>query len=430
MLIAARRFKSSDYVAMVAAARPDLPDLEHVVFLDGPDWDGLLAAGEHVDQADVEARHTPMSTHDAANIQYTSGTTGSPKGATLSHHNLVNNALFVGRRFEYTERDRVCIPVPFYHCFGTVIGTLAAVTHGATIVLPAESFDAEATLRTIQDERCTSVLGVPTMFIAMLAHPAFAGFDLSTLRTGMMAGAPCPIEVMRRVVDEMHLPDITIGYGMTETSPISTQTSAHDPLDHRVQTVGRVHPHVEVKIVHPETGATVGLGEAGELCTRGYSIMLGYWDDPERTADAVDHDGWMHTGDLATIDADGYVRIVGRVKDLIIRGGENISPREIEEFLHGMPGIVDVQVIGVPDPLYGEEVMAWIRVEDGVTLTRDDIVAFSTGRIAHYKIPRYVHVTDDFPMTVTGKIQKYKLPRPGHRPPRTRRRSHRQQAQL
>ena len=409
VLISARRFKTSDYTAMVAEAREQLPDVEHVVFLDTRDWDDMLAAGEGVWPTELAARHHTMSAHDPVNIQYTSGTTGSPKGATLSHHNLVNNGYFVGASFGYTELDRVCIPVPFYHCFGTVIGNLAAVTHGATIVLPAESFDALATLRTIQDESCTSVLGVPTMFISMLTHPAFAEFDLSTLRTGMMAGAPCPIEVMKRVVDEMHLPEITIGYGMTETSPISTQTSPHDPLDSRVETVGRVHPHVEVKIIDTDTGATVDLGEAGELCTRGYSVMLGYWDDPDRTAEAVDGEGWMHSGDVATIDADGYVRIVGRIKDLIIRGGENISPREIEEFLHTMPGIIDVQVVGVPDPLYGEELMAWVRVDDGVTLTRDDVMAFSNGRIAHFKVPRYLHVTDDFPMTVTGKVQKYKL---------------------
>ena len=409
VLISAQQFKTSDYTAMVAEAREQLPDVEHVVFLDTRDWDDMLAAGEGVRPTELAARHHTMSAHDPVNIQYTSGTTGSPKGATLSHHNLVNNGYFVGASFGYTEHDRVCIPVPFYHCFGTVIGNLAAVTHGATIVLPAESFDALATLRTIQDESCTSVLGVPTMFISMLTHPAFAEFDLSTLRTGMMAGAPCPIEVMKRVVDEMHLPEITIGYGMTETSPISTQTSPHDPLDSRVETVGRVHPHVEVKIIDTDTGVTVDLGEPGELCTRGYSVMLGYWDDPDRTAEAVDGEGWMHTGDVATIDANGYVRIVGRIKDLIIRGGENISPREIEEFLHTMPGIVDVQVIGVPDPLYGEELMAWVRVDDGVTLTRDDVVAFSNGRIAHFKVPRYLHVTDNFPMTVTGKVQKYKL---------------------
>jgi fatty-acyl-CoA synthase len=290
-----------------------------------------------------------------------------------------------------------------------VIGNLACVTHGAAIVIPSDSFDVLATLRTIQDESCTSVLGVPTMFISVLANPAFDDFDLSTLRTGMMAGAPCPTEVMKRCINEMHMPEITIGYGMTETSPVSTQTSADDPIDRRVETVGRVHPHVELKIVDVDSGVTVDLGEPGELCTRGYSVMLGYWDDPQRTAEAVDPDGWMHSGDLATLDSDGYVRIVGRIKDLIIRGGENISPREIEEFLHTMPGVVDAHVIGVPDRVYGEELMAWVRVSAGVTLTRDDVVAFSTGRIAHFKIPRYLHVTDDFPMTVTGKIQKYKM---------------------
>jgi fatty-acyl-CoA synthase len=409
VLIAARRFKTSDYTAMVADARPAMPAVEHVVFLDSQDWADMLAAGGLVGPDEPAARQRALSTHDPVNIQYTSGTTGAPKGATLSHHNLVNNGYFVGQGFGYTEHDRVCIPVPFYHCFGTVIGNLAAVAHGAAMVLPAPSFDAWATLRTIEDERCTSVLGVPTMFIGMITHPAFADVDLSTLRTGMMAGAPCPTELMRRIVDEMHLPDLTIGYGMTETSPISTQTSPRDRLDRRVETVGQVHPHVEVKVIDADSGVTVALGEPGELCTRGYSVMLGYWDDPDRTAEAVDTDGWMHTGDLATIDSDGYVRIVGRIKDLIIRGGENISPGEIEEFLHTMPGIVDVQVIGVPDPKYGEELMAWVRTGDGTTPTRDDIVAFSHGRIAHYKIPRYIHVTDDFPMTVTGKVQKYRL---------------------
>ena len=326
VLVAARSFKTSDYVAMVADARPQLPDLEHVVFLDGPDWDGMLAAGERVEPAELQRRGAAVSVHEAVNIQYTSGTTGSPKGATLSHHNLVNNGYFVGEAFGYTELDRACIPVPFYHCFGTVIGNLACVTHGAAIVIPAPSFDALATLQAIQDESCTSVLRVPTMFISMLSHPAFGEFDLTTLRTGMMAGAPCPIELMKRCVDEMHMPEVTIDYGMTETSPISPQTSPDDPLESRVETVGREHPHVEVKIVDAEAGATLDLGQPGELCTRGYSVMLGYWDDPERTAEAVDADGWMHTGDVATFDAGGYVRITGRIKDTIIRGGENISP--------------------------------------------------------------------------------------------------------
>jgi fatty-acyl-CoA synthase len=409
VVVAARAFKTSDYMAMIADARQQLPDLEHVVFLDTPDWDDMVAAGESVGPAELESRRSSLSAHDPVNIQYTSGTTGPPKGATLSHHNLVNNGYFVGEGFRYTELDRVCIPVPFYHTFGMVIGNLACVTHGAAIVIPSDSFDVLATLRTIQDESCTSVLGVPTMFISVLANPAFDDFDLSTLRTGMMAGAPCPTEVMKRCINEMHMPEITIGYGMTETSPVSTQTSADDPIDRRVETVGRVHPHVELKIVDVDSGVTVDLGEPGELCTRGYSVMLGYWDDPQRTAEAVDPDGWMHSGDLATLDSDGYVRIVGRIKDLIIRGGENISPREIEEFLHTMPGVVDAHVIGVPDRVYGEELMAWVRVSAGVTLTRDDVVAFSTGRIAHFKIPRYLHVTEDFPMTVTGKIQKYKM---------------------
>ncbi len=408
-LVSATGFKSSDYAAMVADVRPSLPDLEHVVFLDTPDWDGLLEAGDAVRPEELATRCASLDNHDPINIQYTSGTTGFPKGATLSHRNLLNNGYFLGEGFRYSKVDRVCIPVPFYHCFGMVIGNLANLTHATTTVLPAPSFDALATLQTLEAERCTSVLGVPTMFIAMLAHPRFHDFDLSPLRTGMMAGSPCPIEVMKQCVDEMHMNEVTIGYGMTETSPVSTQTSPDDPLDKRVGTVGRVLPHVQVKIVDPVTGETLGLNEAGELCTKGYSVMLGYWNEPEMTADAIDTDGWMHSGDLAIMDADGYVSIVGRIKDMIIRGGENIYPREVEEFLYGHPDIVDVQVVGVPDENYGEELVAWVRLRDGATLTRDDLAAFCSGRIAHFKIPRYVHVTDEFPMTVTGKIQKYRM---------------------
>jgi fatty-acyl-CoA synthase len=408
-LVSATGFKSSDYVAMVAAVRPSLPDLEHVVFLDTPDWDGLLEGGAGVPPEELAARSASLDNQDPINIQYTSGTTGFPKGATLTHRNLLNNGYFLGEGFRYSENDRVCIPVPFYHCFGMVIGNLANLTHATTTVLPAPAFDALATLQALEAERCTSVLGVPTMFIAMLAHPQFHEFTLSSLRTGMMAGSPCPTEVMKQCVDEMHMNEVTIGYGMTETSPVSTQTSPDDPLDKRVGTVGRVLPHVQVKIVDPATDETLGLNEAGELCTKGYSVMLGYWNEPQMTAEAIDADGWMHSGDLAIMDADGYVSIVGRIKDMIIRGGENIYPREVEEFLFGHPDIVDVQVVGVPDEKYGEELVAWVRLRDGATLTRDDLAAFCSGRIAHFKIPRYVQVTDEFPMTVTGKVQKYRM---------------------
>ena len=408
-LISATGFKSSDYAGMITEVRTSLSDLEHVVFLGTPGWDAMLAAGDSIEPQELAARSDSLSNGDPINIQYTSGTTGFPKGATLSHRNLLNNGYFLGQGFRYTEADRVCIPVPFYHCFGMVIGNLANLTHGTTTVLPAPSFDALATLQTLEAERCTSVLGVPTMFIAMLGHPEFHNFDLSSLRTGMMAGSPCPVEVMKQCVDEMHLGEVTIGYGMTETSPVSTQTSPDDPLDKRVGTVGRVHPHVQVKVIDPVSGETLGLNEPGELCTKGYSVMLGYWNEPQLTARAIDADGWMHSGDLAVMDDASYVSIVGRIKDMIIRGGENIYPREVEEFLHSHPDIVDVQVIGVPDEKYGEELMAWVRLRDGVTMTRDDLAEFCRGRIAHFKIPRYVHVTDEFPMTVTGKVQKYRM---------------------
>ena len=408
-LIAATTFKASDYRAMVDEVRPDLGDLEHVVHLGTPDWDALLERADATTAAELEQRSAALAPTDPINIQYTSGTTGFPKGATLSHRNLLNNGYFLGEGFRYTEADRVCIPVPFYHCFGMVIGNLACVTHGTAIVLPAPAFEPLPTLRAIQDERCTSVLGVPTMFIAMLGHPDFPTFELTSLRTGMMAGSPCPVEVMKRCVDEMHLHEVTIGYGMTETSPVSTQTAADDPLDKRVGTVGRVLPHVQVKIVDPATGETLQRNEAGEFCTKGYSVMLGYWDDPEKTAEAVDADGWMHTGDLATMDDDGYVNIVGRSKDMVIRGGENVYPREVEEFLYAHPDIVDVQVVGVPDERYGEELAAWVQLREGATLTQEDLDRYCRGRIAHFKIPRYLHVTDEFPMTVTGKVQKFKM---------------------
>jgi fatty-acyl-CoA synthase len=409
VLVSAKAFKASDYSAMIAEVRSSLPDLEHVVLLDTPDWDGLLAAGDAVDPQELTARSASLTNVDPINIQYTSGTTGFPKGATLSHRNLLNNGYFLGEGFRYTDADRVCIPVPFYHCFGMVIGNLANLTHATTTVLPAPSFEPLATLRAMEAERCTSVLGVPTMFIAMLGHPEFHDVDLSSLRTGMMAGSPCPVEVMKQCVDEMHMGEVTIGYGMTETSPVSCQTSPDDPLDKRVGTVGRVLPHVQVKIIDPGTGETLGLNEPGEFCTKGYSVMLGYWNEPKMTAESIDADGWMHSGDIAVMDDDLYVSIVGRIKDMIIRGGENIYPREVEEFLYTHPDIVDVQVIGVPDQKYGEEMVAWVRLREGASMTRDDLAAYCAGRIAHFKIPRYIHVTDEFPMTVTGKIQKYRM---------------------
>ncbi|MGZ4790529.1 MAG: AMP-binding protein [Ilumatobacteraceae bacterium] len=408
-LVSATGFKSSNYAAMVDVVRGSLPDLEHVVFLGTADWDALLTGGDRISPDELAARAASLTNVDPINIQYTSGTTGFPKGATLSHRNLLNNGHFLGEGFRYTPADRVCIPVPFYHCFGMVIGNLACLTHATTTVLPAPSFDALTTLQTIEAERCTSVLGVPTMFIAMLGHPEFHTFNLSSLRTGMMAGSPCPTEVMKQCVDEMHMHEVTIGYGMTETSPVSTQTSPDDPLEKRVGTVGRVHPHVQIKVIDTVSGAVVARNEPGEFCTKGYSVMLGYWNEPQLTAEAIDADGWMHSGDLAVMDDEEYVSIVGRIKDMIIRGGENIYPREVEEFLYAHPDIVDVQVIGVPDQKYGEELVAWVRLREGATMTRDDLAAFCAGRIAHFKIPRYVHVTDDFPMTVTGKVQKYRM---------------------
>jgi fatty-acyl-CoA synthase len=400
-LVASRAFKSSDYAAMIDEVRPELPALERVVYLDSDEWRALLEG------ADAELPERQFD--EPINIQYTSGTTGFPKGAVLSHHNILNNGYFIGEGCGYSERDRVCIPVPFYHCFGMVLGNLACTTHGACIVIPAPAFDPVATLTAVEGERCTSLYGVPTMFIAELEHERFGEFDLSSLRTGIMAGSPCPIETMRRVVSQMHMEQVTICYGMTETSPVSTQTAAGDPLEKRVSTVGRVHPHVEVKIVDPECGAIVPRGEPGELCTRGYSVMLSYWDDPKGTADAIDAARWMHTGDLATMDEDGYVNIVGRIKDMVIRGGENLYPREIEEFLMGHPDVAAVQVVGVPDPRYGEELMAWIVPRGGATLDAETVAAFCRGRIDHHKIPRYVRCVDEFPMTVTGKVQKFKL---------------------
>jgi fatty-acyl-CoA synthase len=385
-----------------------------VIFLGTAAWDGLLAAGA-ADLAGrdgaglLAARAAQLAFDQPINIQYTSGTTGFPKGATLSHHNILNNGFFIGEYCRYTQDDRVAIPVPFYHCFGMVLGNLACTTHGSAIVIPAPGFDPAATLRAVQAERCTSLYGVPTMFIAELAMPDFASYDLSSLRTGIMAGSPCPVEVMKRVISEMHMTEVTIAYGMTETSPVSAQTRADEDMERRVSTVGRVHPHVEVKIIDPETGLVLPRGQAGEMCTRGYSVMLGYWDEPAKTADAIDAARWMHTGDLAVMDEEGYLNIVGRIKDMVIRGGENIYPREVEEFLYAHPQIEDVQVIGVPDEKYGEELCAWIQLRSGSELSAEEVKAYCTGKIAHYKVPRYVRFTDAFPMTVTGKVQKFKM---------------------
>jgi len=408
LLVLARAFRQADYVEMLQEVRGRCPELrEAVVLEDG--WDLLLSDGDGASEDDLAAREASLQFDDPINIQYTSGTTGRPKGATLSHHNILNNGHFVAEGLRYTDADRVCIPVPFYHCFGMVIGNLACTTHGACIVVPSEAFDPLAVLEAVAAERCTSLYGVPTMFIAELDHPRFAEFDLSSLRTGLMAGAPCPVEVMKNVMEKMSLREMTIGCGMTETSPLSTHTAVDDPIEKRVETVGRVHPHIEVKIVDPATGAVVPRGVPGEQCTRGYGVMLGYWNNPEATRNAIDAAGWMHTGDLATMDEEGYVRIVGRLKDVIIRGGENIYPREIEEFLYTVPGVRDAQVIGVPSGKYGEEVMAWIRPREGAVLTEEDLLAACRGRIATFKIPRYWKFVDAFPMTVTGKVQKFRM---------------------
>ena len=418
-LVTMPRFKTSDYLGMLRELGPaTLPALRHTVWIDvageGAEEPGmqrfseLLARGEP-DDPRIDAIAATLDARDAINIQFTSGTTGFPKGATLTHRNILNNGFFIGEAMKLTPADRLCIPVPLYHCFGMVLGNLACFTHGSTIVYPNDAFDPLTVLETVQAERCTGLHGVPTMFIAELDHPRFREFDLSTLRTGIMAGSPCPIEVMKRVVSEMHMGEVTIAYGMTETSPVSCQSSTDTPLEKRVATVGDVQPHLEVKIVEPESGKTVATGTAGELCTRGYSVMLGYWEDPEKTREAIDADGWMHTGDLATMDAEGYVNIVGRIKDMVIRGGENIYPREIEEFLYRMPQVQDVQVVGVPDRKYGEELAAWIIVKPGQELTEEQVRAFCQGQIAHYKIPRHIRFVPAFPMTVTGKIQKFKI---------------------
>jgi fatty-acyl-CoA synthase len=406
MLVAAPAFKTSDYRAMVGEVRDRCPQLRSVVFLGDPEWESL-SVGDRTVLPEIRAG---LSFDDPINIQYTSGTTGFPKGATLSHHNILNNGFFVGELCSYTEEDRICIPVPFYHCFGMVMGNLGATSHGSCMVIPAEGFDPRATLEAVAAERCTSLYGVPTMFIAELGDPSFGSHDLSSLRTGIMAGSPCPVEVMKRVVADMGMTEVTICYGMTETSPVSTQTRVTDDLERRVSTVGQVHPHVEIKIVDPVTGLVVPRGTPGEFCTRAYSVMLGYWDEPEKTAEVLDAAGWMHTGDLAEMDEAGYVNIVGRIKDMVIRGGENVYPREVEEFLYTHPDIVDAQVIGVPDEKYGEELAAWVRLRPGAPeLTAQALREFCTGKLAHYKIPRYVQVVDEFPMTVTGKVRKVQM---------------------
>jgi fatty-acyl-CoA synthase len=425
-LVLASAFKSSNYVEMLTSLAPELqqceagqlqsaklPRLRTVICLSEASpqgmysWDEIIALGNAVTEEQLAERQREQEFDDAINIQYTSGTTGFPKGATLSHHNILNNGYFVAHLQHFTDKDILCIPVPLYHCFGMVMGNLGCITHGATMVYPAEGFDPLSVLQTVQDEKCTALYGVPTMFIAELEHPDFHRFDLSSLRTGVMAGSPCPVEVMKRVQSEMHMRDIEICYGMTETAPVSAQGHIDTPFEKRVSTVGTIHPHLEIKIVDPANGKVVPVGQPGELCTRGYSVMLGYWDNPEATAAAIDPARWMHTGDLATLDQEGYINIVGRIKDMVIRGGENIYPREIEEFLYTHPNISDVQVIGVPDPKYGEEIVAWIKLKPGVQMSEEEVKTFCRGKIAHYKVPRYIKFVEAFPMTVTGKIQKF-----------------------
>ncbi len=407
LLFAAKAVKGSDFVAMVDQVGPKLPALERAIFFETSEWDEIAAGGASPEELRIAAEQLDFD--DPINIQYTSGTTGFPKGATLSHHNILNNAHFIAQLLGYTERDRVCVPVPLYHCFGMVIGNLACTTRGACIVYPAETFEPEATLRACAQERCTSLYGVPTMFIAELGHPSFAEHNLSSLRTGIMAGSPCPIEVMKKCGSEMGIEQISIAFGQTETSPVTTMVRVDDTLEHRCETVGQVMPHVEIKIVDPATERIQPRGEAGEFCARGYLVMRGYWNDPQRTAESIDPSGWMHSGDLATMDEDGYVRIVGRIKDMVIRGGENIYPREVEEFLYAHPQIADVQVIGVPDERYGEVLMAWVVVRPGATLSEDEVKDFCRGKIAHFKVPRYVKFVESFPMTVTGKVQKFRM---------------------
>ena len=406
-VFAAPEYKGSNYVAMVAGIADECPMLERAIFFWTDEWNHLTEGDEMVSDDELMARCESLHPDDPINIQYTSGTTGFPKGATLSHRNILNNGYFTTELQGFTHNDRLCIPVPFYHCFGMVMGNLGCVSHGATMVIPSDSFDPTAVLEAIEAEHCTALYGVPTMFIAELNHPEFDLYDLSTLRTGVMAGSPCPVEVMKRCINDMNMPEVSIAYGMTETSPVSCQTRDDDDLDRRTSSIGRVHPHLEVKIVDPTTGETVERGQPGEFCTKGYSVMLGYWQDEEKTREAIDADGWMHTGDLAEMRADGYCNIVGRIKDMVIRGGENIYPREIEEFLYQHPDVEDVQVIGVPDEKYGEELCAWIKMKDGTDpLDVETVRAFCDGRLAHYKIPRYVILVEEFPMTVTGKVRK------------------------
>jgi fatty-acyl-CoA synthase len=410
LVVATPTAGSSDYAAMLAAVAPEMPTLERVVLVDTDSWTEFVDAGRSVDPGAVDAAREVTAVGDPINIQYTSGTTGSPKGATLSHRNILNNGYFVGELCGYTEVDRVCIPVPFYHCFGMVMGNLACLTHGSTMVIPGPSFDPAATLEAVALERCTSLYGVPTMFIAELDHPRFDEIDLSSLRTGIMAGSPCPMEIMKQVIDRMGMAEVSIAYGMTETSPVSLQTRVDDPVEKRVSTVGRVGPHLEVSIVDPATGERVARGEPGELCTRGYSVMLGYWDDPEKTAQAIDPEGWMHTGDIGVMDDEGFVAVTGRIKDMVIRGGENIYPREIEEFLYRHPDILDAQVVGIPDAKYGEELVACLRLRPGADeITAESLREFCRDGLARYKIPRYVQILDEFPMTVTGKVRKIEL---------------------
>jgi fatty-acyl-CoA synthase len=407
MLISATSFKTSDYAAMIEDVRPQVPSLSDVVYLDSADWDELRSGSAAVGADALAARHATLSNTDPINIQYTSGTTGFPKGATLSHRNILNNGYFTTEGINLQAGERLCVPVPFYHCFGMVMGVLGCMSHGAAVVIPAPGFDPAATLDAVEAEQCTGVYGVPTMFIAMQNHPSFSGRDLSSLRTGIMAGSVCPVEVMKHCVADMHMAEVAIAYGMTETSPVSCQTLIDDDLDRRTATIGRAHPHIEVKVVNPETGETVERGEPGEFCTRGYSVMLGYWNNDEKTREAIDSEGWMHTGDLAVMREDGYCAVVGRIKDMVIRGGENVYPREIEEFLYTHPDIEDAQVIGVPDARYGEEICAWLRMRPGAEpLDAAAIREFTADRLAHFKIPRYVHIVDEFPMTITGKVRK------------------------
>ena len=406
-LISATAFKTSDYVSMVDEVRTETAELQEVLFLDTDDWQDLKNRADTVPVDDLRARTAALDNNQPINIQYTSGTTGFPKGATLSHRNILNNGFFTTELLNLGPDDKLCIPVPFYHCFGMVLGNLGCTAHGATMVIPAPGFDPALTLDALESERCTAVYGVPTMFIAMLGDPDLANRDLSSLRTGIMAGSVCPVEVMKRCMNDMNMAEFSIAYGMTETSPVSCQTRVDDDLDRRTASIGRAHPHVEIKIIDPATGAVAGRGEQGEFCTRGYSVMLGYWQAEEKTREAIDHDGWLHTGDLAIMRHDGYCNIVGRIKDMVIRGGENVYPREVEEFLYTHPDIEDAQVIGVPDEKYGEEICAWIRMKPGrPALDADAVKAFATGKLAHYKIPRYVQIVDEFPMTITGKVRK------------------------